>query len=251
MNSVRTVLLVNLIFLVAGLTPVYPATADLAQKITRPAAAFLSFGNQRLLGAVRFIFRLPVLDRENKDLKNQLRQTMVWPSQLKQLQKENELLRSQLNLKSVPGDQRLVLAKVLGQQEKGNLVVLNVGKNQGLSLENPVTLSGALLGQVVEVSDFQAKMRLTVSPESHWEVKSSDFLARGEVQGSFGTQLKLSKVLPSQTLKAGQELLELDHGLLVGKVRKVEKEGAKIFKEAEVEAPYDPNLLDQVFVLVE
>lgn len=250
MNSIRNVLIANIIFILVGLTPLYPWLSNGLQKLSRPLFTLFVSGNQRFLGFGQLVFSLPSLSRENKNLKSQILERRVLEAEIKDLQKQNTLLRSQLNLASAGKQQKLFLSRVLGRQEKGDLVIIQGGFSQSIKTEDLVFVGRVLLGKVVEVSENQAKMRLTVSAESAWEVRSSDFLARGEVQGRFGNQLRLSKVLPSQTLAAGQALLEVGSGLLVGTVEKVEKEGAKIFKEAQVSAPYEPNLLDEVFILI-
>ncbi len=250
MNSVRNVLIVNLVLVLLGLTPFYPVLSQALQNLSRPAAYFLVNANQRLLNFTRFVSRLPFVDRQNADLKNQLLQKKLAEARLSELQKENALLRAQLKLPASSQKQKLFMSTVLGKQEKSDLVILRGGEKDGLAAGNLVEAGGVLLGKVVEVYARQSKMRLTVSAESRFTVRTGDFAARGEVTGNFGSQLLLSKVLPSQSLSLGQTVVEVESGLLVGTVVKVEKEGAKIFKEAQVAAAYDPNLLDQVLVMV-
>lgn len=248
-SSFRVVLGLNLLLIILGLTPFYPWFSQVFQKTNERPILFLVSLNQKALAGINSLWQLPVLSKENQELRQKVNLLQSEQALKEEYLKENTLLRSQLKLKP-RSNQTYILGKVLSQIE-GDTLLLNVGRRQGVEVDQLVSRQRTLLGKVFKVEENRAEVLLTVSPKLRWEVRSEDFLTWGEASGLFGNKLKLSKVLPSQVLNPGQIFLERGSGLILGTVEKVDREGAKIFKEAEVRAPYDPTLIDEVFILRE
>lgn len=251
MKSLRTILFLNLVLIFFGLTPLYPWFSLNFQKGTAPFLGFLVITNSRFVSGVGFIFNLPNLSNELQKLELQVHALEAEKAKFQGLEKENDLLKAELNLPTSKRSAARVLARVIGRDEKNDLLIVGAGRNEALSENQLVTVGGILVGRVETVGLAQSKIRLSLSPQSHFVVRSANFLTRGEVSGSFGNRLKLSQVLPSQRLLPGDLFLEPIHSLLVGKVEKVLAPGAQIFKEAELAAAYDPSLLFEVFILVD
>lgn len=138
-------------------------------------------------------------------------------------------------------------------------VVINRGARQGLVLGAPAVIrSSQLIGLVTELHDTTAVLQLLFHPATNLpaEVLSEGGSSRGLLQGKAYTSLVLSSVPRDRPLSPGQDVVTtsqeplVPQGLLVGKITAVENEPHEPYQRATVEAPWDPDDLWAVAVLV-
>jgi|GEM_PF-6452606 cell shape-determining protein MreC len=249
-QSLRIVLVLNLLIFFLGLTPAYSFVSTRFRLVSRPLETGLTTLNQGFISGLTFILSLPKIYRQNLNLKEEVISFREIESKYNAVLKENEMLREQLKLTPGLRSEKLVMAKVLSQDSSSSSLILDIGKENGIAEGNLVTYKGLLLGRITHADSGRSRLLLTISPQSRFEAITSSLLARGETVGDFGNKLSFTKVLPTQTLKVGDTVLELGSRLILGKVENVQAEGAKIFKTADVSVFYDPAFLSEVFILV-
>jgi len=250
-SSLKIVIVLDVIILLVGFTPVYTAMSSRFRIVSRPVEVGLSRLNGIFLSGAAFVTSLPKVYSENLSLKDEISHFREVQSQYFAVLSENELLRAQLKL-SPPGKTgKIIMAHVLGQNSFDGSVSLDVGRDDGVKEGNLVTYKGILLGKITDLDAGRCRLLLTVSPQSRFEAVTSNFLARGEVSGNFGNRLSFTKILPSQSVNVSDTVLEFGSRLILGKVERVQAEGAKIFKEADVSVSYDPAFLTEVFVITD
>lgn len=250
-SSLKTVLALNIFILLVGLTPLYKPVSFGFRRLSTPFEAKLNGLNSNLLTGVDFLVSLPKIYGQNAELKNELVKYRQLEANYFAAVNENDLLRPQLATPFPKKSSKTVPALVLGRNSSEGLVTLGAGKVDGVGIGNLVTIKGVLLGKIESTDDHRSQLLLTVSPQSRFEAVTSNLLSRGEVVGNFGNRLSFTKVLPSQPLNVGDIVLDFGSRLILGKVEKVQSEGAKIFKEADVAVLYDPSFLTEVFVVIE
>lgn len=249
-SSLKSVLVLNLVFIVFSLTPLYKIYSEFIFKLSSPLLVRASSLNSGLVDFFGFVKNLPESFEAARELKVERVQEAAITAQRDILKSENDILRSQLKVAAQKKLGNLLMAKVAGEASADTLI-LNVGKNDGAA-EGDLVLEGqTILGRLIKVETLRSQLLLTVSPQSSFEAVDLSSGARGLVAGNFGSGLKLSKVLPSQELNAGDILTDSSSGLVLGRVEKTAAEGTNIFKEAEVSVLYDPAALSSVFVLLQ
>lgn len=253
MKALRLVIVLNLVVILMSPTPVYKSLSLIFSRAFDPILVKLTRLNSGLLSNLGLLVRFKTLAADNQKLQEELLRLRQKEVEAVLLTQENDLLKSQLKVKTGKKEMRLVLAKILARHTESGVgqIILDVGQNDGVAVGSLVVWLGNLLGTVTQTSSTKSKLRLTTSPASRVEASGLKFKARGEVWGSFGNQLKMTKVLPSQELAVGETIIEPASGLVLGRVDKIESESPKIFKEAQLSVFYEAELLSEVFVVLE
>lgn len=204
-----------------------------------------------------FISSIGELKSENERLSEENRKIMAENAALKDMKKENELLREQISL--APREKfDLEAALVIGQDPHGlgNWLVINKGKRNGVEKDMPVIVSGGILvGKVEQVFPGSSKVILLTNPESAVNAVISETEAKGIIKGEFGLGLLLDMVLQTDIIQAGDEVItsgiggNIPRGLLVGKIQEVRSSADKLFQQASVVPLVKFSKLRVVFVV--
>lgn len=132
-------------------------------------------------------------------------------------------------------------------------VVINAGSRQGVKKLTPVTAGEDILfGQIVEVFDNSSIVR-TIFTDG-WRIPAR--VGPGEVDALLegGATPKLTMVAKEKELLEGQSVYsagqDFPYGLTIGKVKNIKDDPSGVFKEAEVEAPYNFNDLREVTIFL-
>lgn len=247
-TSFKTVLTLNILVIIVGLTPAYTFLSNGFRNVSGPFEIQLTRLNINLLSGINFALSLPRLYGENVSLRQEVVNLRREQAGYNAALKENEMLKAQLGVGTAVRGGQLVLARVISFDGYESAAQLDAGKDRGVSEGNLVSYKGQLVGKITAVSGQRATLLLTVSPKSRFEAVTTGLSARGEAVGEFGNRLAFTKILPTQPVSVGDSVLEFGSRLILGKVTRVGSEGAKIFKEAEVSVLYDPSFLSEVFI---
>lgn len=252
-------LIASLILILLGRTPLIDPLHAAAAMIGDP----LQYGayrlGQNLSRFVSFWANLAELNQENFSLEEKIVELESRLAFFKELERENSLLREQLNLPENQALGNLVLAEVVGrsQSEGRSVLVINKGRAAGVRAGAAVVVKNFLLGEVVEVSSKRAEIRLVTDPNFSAAALDQDSpdRAQGLVKGRYGTGMVLEKVLPHEEINVGETMItsgedgKFVKGLILGQVESVSGAGSQVFKSAKLKSPLDLNLLEEVFVI--
>ncbi len=155
-----------------------------------------------------------------------------WESKARIFASENHKLKQLLQIP--PSHYKTLHARVIDflHNEFGVQLLLNAGKNQGVTLKAPVILGQQVLGRVIEVSENHARVILLFDQSSRIPVLSEQERAHGIVSGDGlkGLTLHLQKasshVQPGEILQTSGIGGIYPPGLEVGRVSRIE--GGKI-----------------------
>ncbi|TSC92185.1 MAG: rod shape-determining protein MreC [Candidatus Berkelbacteria bacterium Licking1014_96] len=178
-------------------------------------------------------------------------------SKLKEVLKENEVLRAELDLKAKLIDRELVAADIIGRGpgNSGGSLILNKGKNDGLKEDMPVVSSGRLLGKLTEVGDDYSRLILIIDESTVVNVMVEETRASGVVKGEVGFNLIIDSIPQESPLKIGQRVITsglggtMPKGLIIGEVAEILSPQSEIFQSARIKPAADFNHLEIVFII--
>lgn len=247
-----------LLVLLLNFTPLMPwVRSSFLTAILPFQYAFVGAG-QSLSREIAFWRHLRTLERslvrveaENTGLKTNL-------ADLKEVQKENQVLRAQIKVKE-PIGYSMTLAHVIsrGQLGTASLISIDIGEKEGVGVDNVVVLEGNLVGKVVEVYPQVSFVRLILDDSLHVAVLDQDSPQRskGVLRGQYSTLLVMEKILQDEKVEVGDTIITsgedatFPRGLVVGKVQSVTGSTEGVLKKAIVSPLINMNHLEEVFVL--
>lgn len=253
-------LLLSLLWLALVQTPVFASLRALTVPLTTPLQYGLSVSAQNLKKPLVFLTELATLKRENEKWRERVEDLEGQLVELKSVAWENELLREQARVvKDLPLARQLVLAHVVGRSaQEGSSLLLDKGAVAGLKAGAAVVYKNFLVGEVVVVEPYEARVRTIFDPRFRAPALSLDAAerTRGVVRGEYATSLLLEKILPSEKVTVGERIVTNGEGgypanLLLGKVKEVSTGAAEVLKWARLTPLIDLSTLDSVFVIVE
>lgn len=198
---------------------------------------------------------LGTLARDNAELSRQLSERDAQIASLREVEAENQLLRTQLGFQK---DQplNLVGAHVIGYSPdnvRRNLVI-DRGARDGIKVGQAVVSSGVLIGKVEHVNDHTAQIFLVTDPEFRVQAMGQSGRARGIIRGQLGSGLRFEQIAQNEkidkdeyVISAGSDLVP--KGLLIGRVETVDRSDNEIFQAASVKSLVDVSRLELVYVV--
>lgn len=231
---------------------------DITQIIFGPIEIGLHETGLIIHDRIVFLIKLPVVNNENKELKEEIRELQTLHIENEELKNENKDLREQLGVK-VEGIRVEVLARVQGEVISGEkvFILINKGKVDGVEVDDIVVKRSFLIGKVASVSRNQARVLPIFSNESKVPafVFSFDKKINGLAIGEYNGQVKFTEVLQDESLVAGDLVVSsgsagtFPAGLLIGKIEEVKKDKNELFQEAKLSLFWDMKELGNVFIL--
>jgi len=226
-------------------------------RISTPFLKLFQSVDRQVAGAFDFWAELKNLNRENKDLGNENQKLLSENTKLKEVLKENELLRQQLSI-TLPEKEQLVLANIIGYTpQAGQYLLVDKGSEQKLKKGmTVVTDNNLFVGRLVEIGDRWAKVSLVLDSNFLVNALSQETRARGIVRGNHGLGLIMEMIPIDEEIKIGENILtsgindQILSGLMVGRVVSIEKKESEIFQRAILQPAVNFNKLEKVFIII-
>lgn len=217
------------------------------------------------LGNVVFtISEMDNFKNQNENLQNENQKLTVELVRLKEIERENEILKKQLKFKgNLCGENdciNLIAGNIVsrGLEDYGKSITINIGSARGARKNQAITASsGVMIGKITEVFEGYSKVALIISPESSVNSIAQTTRANGLVRGKYGTGLKLEMIDQSEELMEGDLVItsgleeEIPKGLVMGKISSIEQLPNAIFKSADLELFLDFSHIEEVFLVIE
>ncbi|MBW1750829.1 MAG: rod shape-determining protein MreC, partial [Deltaproteobacteria bacterium] len=202
-------------------------------------------------------FYLITISDENNRLRRELRRAMEINHELAEAQLTNERLRQLLHFKQKLQPQ-MVAAEIVGRDPNPwfKAVVIDKGRSDGLMKGLPVVVAEGIVGQVIEVSDFYAKVLLMIDRNSAVDALVQRTRARGVVKGGEIGNCVFRYVLRKEEIQVGDIIVSsgLDgvfpKGLRVGQASEIVRRNAGIFQEVFIASFVDFEKLEEVLVVL-
>lgn len=222
--------------------------------------AFQGYSNN-VYGFFDTIRSIGAFKEENSLIKKENYELTQKISVLAEAQRENEILRRQLdfsdNLCSSGICLDWMMARVLARSPNNfeKYVIIDVGSKDGVKENQAVVFSGGIiLGKITQVYESTSKLTLLTSSESSINAITQSSRSNGVVKGRFSIGARLEMINQNEELKEGELIITsgleegIPKGLLIGKASRIEESANKIFKESNVDLFVDFNKIEEVFI---
>ena len=254
-------LVISIILMLIGLTPVAPFLRTQAAQIITPLQYGFSAVGQRVDDQITFFRAVTTLQQRNTVLEKENTQLAGELAALSEVARENDLLRTQLgDSLSVTSSYRLARVIGRGVQESDAIIKVDQGSADGVVPGAVVVIGAHLVGQVTDdVHDTFSFVRLVTDSDLRVAALDQDSpeRAKGVVRGQYSTVMVMEKVFHDETITVGDTIITsgedgvFPKGLVIGTVQEVlSDEGEGILKEAQVAPVVPVNNVEEVFIAV-
>ena len=212
-----------------------------------------------------FFYTIKSIDKfkqENITLKNENLKLIYEVSELKETERENEVLRRQLGFSE---DMCLngscfqwEIGRIIGKDPSnyGKYATIDLGSKNGIKEDQAVIVSGGILvGKIIEVFDNSSKVMLITSSGSSINSITQTTRANGIVRGKYATGVKLEMINQNEELITGDLIITsglengIPKGLIIGKISNVEESANEVFKTADLDLFVNFNRIEEVFII--
>lgn len=215
----------------------------------------------RLKGDKQFFSDIETLENENKELKDKNGELEKQLRELEILKSENNTLKEYVNLKekyseyvTIPG---YVIQRDLGNYSK--VVVINLGKKDGIDVNMPVISEKGLVGHIISVTESTAKVQTIIDTSSvvstNIMTSRDPILLRGSLEDS--SVLKATYIPTDATIlqEDGVETSGLGgiypKGIYIGSIKQVINTKNITDRYAIIEPAVDFDKLETVLVITQ
>ncbi len=195
------------------------------------------------------------LGEKNKQLESEVADLRRQLTAMREVTRENELLRGQLGFNSRQALQ-LEPARVAGYAPDNvrEFLTIDAGKNSGVEVGMAVVSNGALVGTIDKVYDFSSRVFLVSDVDFRIRALGQDNRANGIVSGQIGSGYSMDKIIQGETIKKGESVITagsgvVPKGLLIGTVESVETSDNAVFQLANIRPAINLSKLELVFVV--
>lgn len=249
------IIIIGLIFL--NFPSVSGEMKNFFYSISDPIQGALNQFTKQIKNSGEFLKSLKEISQENTYLEEKIKELTARNVELKETEKENEFLRSYLNL---PARQRyqIDLANIIGRDFQGleKYILIDQGSLSGIEKDMPVIVSrNILVGKIIEVFDDFSKVLLITSSNSKIPALIQQSRIEGLIQGIKENLLFMDLIPKDINVEKNQTVISSGtggsspRGLLIGKILTVESPESKMFQKIEVMPAIDTKELEKVFII--
>lgn len=187
---------------------------------------------------------------ENQYLKQKIDQTYEMQVRIADLEVENDKMRQELDLSQTLGDYSVVNATVISRSPDQwmETLVINVGSNNGIQVNQAVMAGNGLIGRVIEVNPTSSKVLLLTSEQSNEGMVSARIQTANETSANgivsdYDPRTKqyiMTQVDPDAEIKPGDMVITSGLGgvipstLLIGEVASAQMDDYGLFQNVKV-----------------
>ncbi|MCK4781540.1 rod shape-determining protein MreC [Candidatus Parcubacteria bacterium] len=259
-NITATVILIICFFGILNLTGLSKPVRNFIYSISAPIQEnFWQKGN-KVSDFFDFISRSKSLGEENKKLLSDNQELISENTWLKELKKENEMLRQALDIE-LQKDFKLILAEIISKDISQDFILINKGLKHGiLKGRAVVTSQKALCGRIDEVYDDFSKVMLISNPEISFDAKiqSEDKdEVYGVIEGKTNSALYFNLIPQDKEIKKHDIIITTSlggifpKGLLVGRIKEIKQDDVQPFQQAEIEPFFSLKDIETLFIITE
>lgn len=252
--------IVLVVFLIVfHLTGILRPIENLTMMIVSPFERGISAVGSKIANTFHFFGQIKNLSNQNKKLEEENKKLLSENVILKEVKRENQLLRSQLDYEKY-ATRKLLPAFIIGFDPYNLLqtVVLNRGEKNGVKKDMAVSASGdVLVGQVQETTYATSKVLLIIDSHAAVPVQIQSTRATGLVRGEHGLGLIMEMIPQDEVIQIGDLVIttalgsKFPPGLVIGEIEEIITSENELFQKARIKSPVDFKRLESVYVVTE
>lgn len=202
------------------------------------------------------------LQAKNAELEALSNSLMVENVRLREVERENELLRQLLNYTRNNPQFSYEATSVKGRSigfDPSNLlyyVYVDVGARNGVAKNMPVITDRGLVGRVTAVGPNSSQVLMLIDPGSAVNAIVQNSRVTGIVRGNIDGTLTMERIPPNETVNPGDIVLTSGLGgnfpdkLVIGQVTEVLQRDQDMFQTARIRPTVDFGKLETMLVLI-
>lgn len=225
--------------------------------ISNPAQRTFDQFVEQIKNSWKFLNSLKYISEENIHLEEKISELTAQNTELKELKRENEFLRSYLDL---PGYKKyqVDLANIIGRDFQGleKFILIDKGNSDGIEKNmSAVAFKNILIGKVIEVFDNSSKVLLITSSNSNVPALIQESRTEGLIKGKREDVLSMDLVSKDRKVEKDQTVITsgtggfFSKGLLIGKVSIAEFLENEMFQKIEVVPAANIEELERIFII--
>jgi rod shape-determining protein MreC len=258
-----------LITLLAAVLVLRPEPARQFESVGTRVFEPVELGLAGLIGQVEDVAgtvqKIGELARQNDRYRDQIDRYEAQLARVRELEQENQDLRSLLGLRQKAGPSELILVRRIAGDPNPFVGSLTVDKGEEDGVRTGMTVASArgLVGRVIRSAGSTSKVLLISDANSSvtGRVQSSGAtgVIRGRVDGRLlgpdEPKLLMEKIPQEDRLQPGDLVLTSDlggifpEGLIVGQIAQVRRRDGDLFQEALIEPAVDMSRLERLYVI--
>jgi len=253
--------LASLVLMALQVTGRLEPVQSVITQLTSPAQVGATGATESVTDAVNFLFELRNLRQRNAELEQVNANLLVENFQLREVQRENELMRQMLAFAQTRPGLELrgaqIVARVIGQESNNFLgyIMLDLGKSDGIEVGYPVVTDQGLVGRISEVTDTTSKVLLIGDPSSAVNAVLQSSRLNGVIRGAPGGDLVMDYLPQGEKFSIGEVVLtsglggRFPKGIPIGQVVEIRQRDIDVFQQAVVRPTVDFPRLELVMVV--
>jgi rod shape-determining protein MreC len=230
-------------------------------QLSSPAQIGATGLTESVSDALDFVFELRNLRQRNSELEQVNNSLLVENFELREVQRENEQMRSMLRFAQArPGlDLRgaQIVAQVIGQESNNFLeyIMLDLGASHGIGVGMAVVTDQGLVGRISSVTDATSKVLLITDPSSAVNAILQSSRLNGVLRGYPGGDLTMDYIPQGEVFSVGEVVLtsgiggRFPRGIPIGQVIEIRQRDIDVFQQAVVRPTVDFPRLELVMVV--
>lgn len=204
---------------------------NVANKLVMPIQNGLTYLKNKVSGNSTFFTDINNLKKENQNLEEKNSQLEQELRELENIKTENETLKEYLGLTEKYGEYKTVPGYIIDKDisNYSKIIVINIGKNDGIEENMTVIADEGLVGHVVSVTDNTAKVRTIIDTSSSisclMSTNKDSIVCKGTLESD--TELKAMYIPTNANLVQGDSVDTsglggiYPKGIHVGTVKKI------------------------------
>lgn len=234
---------------------------NLLTQLTMPAQLSATGLTTAFSQLIESVLQMRTLNQELAVLQSRSRQLEAELQTLREVEKENETLRTLLNFAQTRPRLELrgaqIVARVVGEESTNfiDTILIDLGAVHGLRSGMPVVTDQGLVGRIGSVTENNAKVLLLSDPSSLASALLADSRLNGIVRGDTGNHLVMDFLPQGPTFAVGEAVLssglggQFPRGLTIGTIDTIESQPNAVFQTATVRPAVDFSSLELVMVI--
>jgi rod shape-determining protein MreC len=199
------------------------------------------------------IFNIKELKNENKSLKLEIQELNARITQLKEIEKENKILRETLDI-GLQKEFKLIFGQIVGKDIGRDSILINKGLKDGVLKNMPViTQQKILIGRIIEIyNDFSRVMLISHQDSAiPVSIENTDAITVGK--NNF--QAKVDHISSEAKIQDGSGVVTsglggiFPAGILIGYIKNIEKLGVELFQQADLQLAVDIRDIKNIFII--
>jgi rod shape-determining protein MreC len=230
-------------------------------QLTSPAQTGATGVTENVTDAIAFVSELRNLRQRNAELEQVNNSLLVENFELREVQRENQVMREMLRFAQTRPGLELrgaqLVARVIGQESNNFLeyIMLDLGATHDIAAGMAVVTDQGLVGRISSVTDTTSKVLLITDASSAVNAIMQSSRLNGVVRGVPGGDLIMDYIPQSAIFSTGEVILtsglggRFPKGIPIGQVVEIRQRDIDVFQQAVVRPTVDFRRLELVMIV--